>query len=442
MHFLTSSFRILNEYYKNPDRNLKLVLSRELDKTRKSGRQGITRTVYGVIRKERQIDHIIQNVSKRKLKKIQPNVLLFLRIGVFLLVYSGSYPDYAVVKEVVEAVGGNARGFVNALLRNVIKNKADILAQLEKTAPLDIKYSISNVLIDNLSLISDSPEEHLDYLNREPLFHLRVNTHAFSYGEAKQLLIENKTPFKELEKFSSFEIKEAGRIINRLLEQKQFYFQNTGSQLVSIIASKFSRAAVLDGCAAPGTKSVTLSMLNPGLTVFANDINFSRLKLLDEFLTGYGLTTVKPVVSDIKHFGYKNNFDFIMVDAPCTSSGTLRKNPDLKLKIDNALAVKNAKEQYEIMKTLLGCFSNTGAAGATVLYSVCSFLKAETEEIMERLLKTDRVPGSERFEMIPLDGILEEYGFKYKKADYGYYLLPDDTLNNDMFYLCGGRISQ
>jgi len=428
MRFIKPSFKILKGYYRNPAVNLKLVLANELDKIKRDDRQAVTRVVYGVVRKERLLDYIIQTVSKRKLKKIQPDIRLLLRMGVFLLIYSQSYPDYAVVNEVVDAVAGKAKGFVNALLRNIIKRKKTIIETIENSDQLDLKYSVSRLLIDNLPNISDNIEEHLEYLNREPLFHIRVNTGEGNYSEAKQLLTENQVAFRELEKFCSFEIKETGAVINRLLEKKQFYFQNTASQLVSIIASKFSKQAVLDCCAAPGTKSVTLSLLNPDLTVYANDINPKRAKLLKDFLTGYHLTAIKPVVSDIKNICFKKDFDFIIVDASCTSSGTLRKNPDLKLKIDNDLVSKNAKEQHEIMETLMNYFSNTGS-DVYILYSVCSFIKAETEDIMEKVLKIDNV------ETVDLEALLEEYGFNYKKGDYGYYLLPNDTLNNDMFYL-------
>ncbi|UCH95833.1 MAG: hypothetical protein JSV88_03040 [Candidatus Aminicenantes bacterium] len=430
MEFLKPSFHVLKKFYSDPKKNLKLILSGELDKISDFNKhQAITRTVYNVVRNDLLLEHIIQKLSQRKLKKIQPDVVLLLKIGIYLLIFSKSYPDYAVVNEVVHAAKEKTKSFVNALLRNTTANKTSIINSLKDIRQLNITYSISTVLMDNLKLISHHLEKDLDYLNREPRFHIRVNPKDSSYVETKQVLEDQQIPFKELEKFHTFEIKESGQVINRLLGKNQFYFQNTGSQVISIIASRFARETALDCCAAPGTKSVTLSLLNPNLTVYANDIHPQRAKLLKDFLSRYDLSSIKPLVSDIKHIHFKKDFDFIIVDAPCTSSGTIRKNPDLKIKIDSDGVNKNAQNQYKMMESIITGFSNF----SYILYSVCSFIKEETEGIMEKLFNNRFM--ADRFEIADLMPLLEEYAFTYKKANYGYYLLPSYTLNNDLFYI-------
>ena len=421
---------MLKQFYNDPGKNLKLLLSGELDKIEDYHKhQAITRTVYGVVRNHRLLEFLVQKISQRKLKKIQPDVLLLLKIGIYLLIFSKSYPDHAVVNEVVKAAKGQTKGFVNALLRNITTNKITIMNHLENIRQLDIAYSIPKILIENLKLISNQLEQNLEYLNREPRFHIRVNQKDYSYNEAKQILADNKIDTRELEKFHSFEIKQGGQVINRLLTKPLFYFQDTGSQMISIIASQFARKNVLDCCAAPGTKSVTLSLLNPQLTIYANDINPKRMKLLKDFRNQYDLTGIKPLVSDIKRISFKKDIDFIIVDAPCTSSGTLRKNPDLKIKINSDLVNKNATNQYEIMESITSYFPGH----VYILYSVCSFIKEETEGVMERLF--NKLLLAERFEIIDLTLLLEEYGFLFKKGSYGYYLLPSETLNNDLFYI-------
>jgi len=430
MEFLKPSLNVLKRFYNEPGKNLKLILSGELDKIKDYQKhQAISRTVYGVVRNHRLLEFLVQKISRRKLKKIQPEVLLLLKIGIYLLIFSQSYPDYAVVNEVVKAAKGQTKKFVNALLRNITTNKTFIVNHLGNIRKLDVAYSIAGILIDNLKLISNQLEQNLEYLNSEPRFHIRVNQKDYSYNEAKQLLADNKIDFGELEKFHSFEIKQSGQVINRLLTKPLFYFQNTGSQMISIIASRFARKNVLDCCAAPGTKSVTLSLLNPQLTIYANDINPKRMKLLKDFQNQYELTGIKLLVSDIKRISLKKDIDFIIVDAPCTSSGTLRKNPDLKIKINTDLVNKNAHNQYEIMETITSYFPGP----VYILYSVCSFIKEETEGVMERLF--DKFSLADRFEIIDLTELVEAYGFHFKKSNYGYYLLPSETLNNDLFYI-------
>lgn len=430
MLFLKPSFKVLKTFYNDPQKNLRLILSRELNKINDyNTRQTITRTVYDVVRKDRILEYLIQKISQRKIKKIQPDVLLLLKIGIHLLIFSESFPDHAVVNEVVNITKNNAKRFVNALLRNVTTNKTTIINELEHIKQLNITYSIPEILIKNLKLISPQWEENLDYLNQQPLFHIRVNRKNSSYAEAKQLLLDNKITFKELETFHSFEIKETYQVINKLLKKRQFYFQDTGSQFISIIASRLARQNVLDCCAAPGTKSVTLSLLNPELTIYANDINTKRVNLMKNFLDQYGFTRINPIVSDIKQISFKKNVDFIIVDAPCTSSGTLRKNPDLKIKIDSNLVIKNAQNQYGIMKSIISYFSHSDY----ILYSVCSFIKEETEDVMQHLY--NNLSLEKRFKTVNLTYFLNASGFLYKTGNYGYYLLPSPSLHNDLFYI-------
>ena len=423
MEFLKPSLNVLKRFYNDPGKNLKLLLSGELNKIKDYHRR--SHQSDGSF----PLEYLVQKISQRKLKKIQPHVLLLLKIGIYLLLFSKSYPDHAVVNEVVKAAKRQTKSFVNALLRNITTNKTTIMNHLENIRQLKITYSIPDILIDNLKLISNQLEENLEYLNREPRFHIRVNIKNSSYIEARQLLEDNKIDSRELEKFYSFEIKQGGQVINRLLAKARFYFQDTGSQMISIIASQFARKKVLDCCAAPGTKSVTLSLLNPLLNIYANDINPKRVKLLKDFLNQYDLTRINPVVSDIKRISFKKDIDFIIVDAPCTSSGTLRKNPDLKIKINSELVNRNAKNQYEIMESITSYFPGP----VYILYSVCSFIKEETEGVMERLF--DKLSLADRFEIIDLTLLLEEYGFRIKRGNYGYYLLPSKTLNNDLFYI-------
>lgn len=431
MDILKPSFTILKRYYKAPEHNLKHILSHYLDhETGKDAphhtHQSITRVVYGVIRRESVLDYIIEHLTKRKPGKMEREVLILLRIGVFLLIFSDSYPGYAVVNETVRSTKRKAKGFVNAVLRRCAREKDIILKDLESIDEPHITHSISRVLVDNLKVLSPDLSAALDYLDREPLFHVRVNGNAFGYDEVREVLTRNGLVFHELEGFNSFVVEGgggAGVVLRRLLrEEKYFYFQNTASQLVSMVAAEFAGEVVLDCCAAPGTKSVTLSMLRPGLRVIANDINWKRISLLKGFCGDYGLGSVYPMVSDVGELGVGAGFDFIILDAPCTSSGTLRKSPDLKLKINELLVRKNAAVQCEMFQKVCN-----GFPGAFILYSVCSFIEEETEGV-----SASRPSG---FDVVDLSYILDKYGFKYKKGDFGFYLLPDPILNNDLFYI-------
>lgn len=433
MDIIKYSFRFLIQFSISPGKNLKLLLSDFLDKSTGQSHQGITRAVYGVIRRESALDYVIHRLSRRTSGKIDADVLILLRIGIYLLVYSQSYPDYAVVNEAVRMTRRRSKGFVNAVLRRCAGEKEIITAMLEQIREPHIKYSTAPLLIDYLKRIAPDLKAALEYLDREPVFHIRIDGNNYAYDEVKEVLSQAGLGFKELKPFETFEVEGAGgsgvRLKNLLKEAGYFYFQNTASQLVSIIASKYAAGAVLDCCTAPGAKSVTLSLLNPGLKIVANDIDEQRLLMVKEFCASYGIASIKPIVSDIRAVCFKGHFDLVILDAPCTSSGTLRKNPDLKLKITRELVDKNAENQYRLLQSVLKNLS-TGY----ILYSVCSFITDETEGVLGRTVQ-DIQAAENKIVIIDLSSILEEYGFAYKKGEYGFYLLPNEGLNNDLFYL-------
>ncbi len=441
MDILRPTLKLLKTFQRSPETNLKLLLSRYLEQeTTAPGKHplshsGLTRTVYGVIRKQRLLDYIIDGFARKgggKIK-IEEEVRILLRLGVYLLLFSGGYPGYAVVNEAAGAARPRARGFVNALLRRCVKEKEQLLQKIETLKDLPVKYSISPLWVRELEHLAPEPEPLLAYLDREPGFHIRVNRRRFQYDAVKKVLEAEQLTFKELPRSDAFTVSGghgAGTRLRRLLEvEKYFYFQNTASQFISHVAASFAGDRVLDGCAAPGTKSVTLSMLRPGIEIYANDIYHKRIRLLDRFCQDYGLTGIRTMVSDIRRPALKPAVDLVLLDAPCSSGGTLRKNPDLKLKITEAGIKENAQRQKEILAAMLEFMA---PAGGYVLYSVCSFTRAETEDVLA---------GAEGVETVDLSPLLDEQGFLYKKARYGYYLLPSDHLDNDLFYIALLKIS-
>jgi 16S rRNA (cytosine967-C5)-methyltransferase len=434
MDFLKPSFGILKKYYQAPQSNLKLMLSKVLDREGTTSLKGvITRTVLGVIRSEKLLDVAIKHKSERDMNRLDMDVLILLRIGVYLLFYSDAHPDYAVVNELVNFSRDNTKGFINALLRGCLKERSKILKTIEEITDLQIKYSISDAIIQSLKILAPKNiEENLEYLNQEPLFHLRINTKDFPCNLVKDVLVKEKVTYAELPQLNSFEVRGSGSQLRQLLrEKKYYYFQNTASQMVSIIAAQYSKTWILDACAAPGTKSVTLSLIKPTINIVAQDLSQQRIKLLKETCRDFNVTNIHCLAGDIHKPPLKKSFDLIILDAPCTSSGTLRKNPDLKLKINSEMIKENSNQQVKLLHSLI-----TNFPGTTILYSVCSFIRDETEEVMEKTLSSEStLRPSSKINITDLSDLLDQYGFKYKKSKYGFYLLPDDTLNNDLFYL-------
>ena len=425
MKQLDPAFQILSAHARDPGQNLKLALNRVLDTLAAQNRPRVSRLVYGVIRCQNTLDHFLAGRSRIPPDRISPDTRVWLRMGLFLLAFSRSFPDHAVVNEIVKRSSPGARGYVNAMLRNLARDREAIQKEAGRLDDPAIKYSISQTLISGLAKISDRLIRDLEYLNREPLFHLRANTWVISPSRLEATLKEEGVPFRKSAGLGCFEIKKSGPVIRRIVERGSGYFQNTGSQLVSLIAAGQARKGVLDGCAAPGTKSVTLKQANPGLTVVAGDLRLNRMRLIRQFRGWADRERLWAAVSDLRRPGLKDRFDLVLLDAPCTSSGTLRKNPDLKLKITPDQIREQAREQLKMLESVSESFPS-----ADILYSVCSFIPGETEGVMERF-----APEKRGYRIRDLSPVLESRGFRYRRGCRGCYLLPDDTLNNDLFYL-------
>ncbi len=421
MNYLQISQKILIKYYKDINNNLKLILKNELLRSESDEKSKITNSVYGVVRKEKLLDFFISKLSKINIKKIEIETLLLLKTGLFLIFYSQSTPGYAIVNEIVKLSNKRSKNFVNAILRNSIRQKEELVSKV-LDLNLETQYSVSKEIIENIKLLSNKPETFLKYLNKEPVFHLRENLTGTGIDEKKK----NEEILKTLNFISpinTYEINKPDRIIDSNIKNGTLYIQNTGSQLISIISSYYAKNIVLDCCAAPGIKSVTLQNLSPDLRIVANDLSYNRINLLDKNKN----KKIQLTVSDISNPAFKDNFDLLIVDAPCSSSGTLRKSPDLKTKIKQNLIEKNSKTQNQILNSIISKFSST-----YILYSVCSFIKLETEDVIENLIKNN---ANKSLENIDISKILDKYNFLYKKKKYGYFLLPNDKLNNDLFYI-------
>jgi 16S rRNA (cytosine967-C5)-methyltransferase len=412
MNFIKPAARVLEDYYRDRQTNLRMLLTRFLDSYHEDDKSPLTRTVYGVVRKDITLEHVIGLFLKNKNQAPAPPVFALLKIAVFLLLFSDSYPEYAVVNETVSAATGKEKSFVNAVLRELLRHLQEVKDKLAHSPNLSLKYAIAPGLVTSLERIDAAAEADLAYLDREPVFHLRFNPKQLTVDRARQALAEAGIPCRELPQLGCFETAAAGQVLEKSEQLGGFYVQNSGSQAVALLA------------AAPGGKSLTLACLRPELKIWASDVSPQRLRLLEQNIRRLRLDTISPFVADIfKYPQGREAADLVIIDAPCTSSGTLRKNPDLKSKIDREMIDKNARQQRLMLSSLVERFPQS-----RWLYAVCSFILDEGEAVVEK------VAAAKGLEAIAIQPLLEKYGFRVKPLKYGCYLLPSD-LNNDLFYI-------
>ena len=424
MNFIAPAARLLLDHFREPETNLRMRLTRFLQDYRGEDKNALTRTVYGVVRKDIALEHVIGLFLKNRGQKPALPTHVLLKIAVFLLLYSDSYPEYAVVNEAVEIAAKKEKPFVNAVLRQLLRRKPEIRERLERESDPGLKYAISPLLLAGLKRIAAAGEADLEYMDREPVFHLRFNPGLMTMGEARHALADAGIPCRELPQLACFETSAAGQVLEQPEKMGGFYVQNTGSQAVAVAAAALAKKTVCDVAAAPGGKSLTLACLRPDLKIWASDVSPQRLRLLEQNIRRLRLGNILPFTADILRYpAGKEAADLVILDAPCTSSGTLRKNPDLKNKITPEAVRTNAGRQKLMLASLAERFPR-----ARLLYAVCSFLSEESEEVVE---KAAVARGLRPAAVAPL---LERYRFRIRQEKYGIYLLPSD-LNNDLFYI-------
>jgi 16S rRNA (cytosine967-C5)-methyltransferase len=424
MNFITPAASVLREYFAEPQTNLRLLLTRFLEHYPGSDKNALTRTVYGVVRKNITLEHVIGLFLKNKGQAPAAATHVFLKIAVFLLLYSDSYPEYAVVNEVVNSVAKKEKPFVNAVLRQLLRRKQEVKDSLSRGENPSLKFAIAPVLVASLKQIDAASESDLEYLDREPAFHLRFNPRQMTMDQARQTLAAAGIPCRELPQLDCFETTAASQVLENPEQLGGFYVQNTGSQAVALVAAATAEKIVCDVAAAPGGKSLTLACLRPDLKIWASDVSPQRLRLLEQNIRRLRLDSIFPFVADIfKYPQGREAADLVIIDAPCTSSGTLRKNPDLKSKINLEMIEKNARQQRLMLTSLVERFPH-----ARWLYAVCSFIHEESEGVVEK------VAAARGLQAVAIQPLLNKYLFQVKKTKFGCYLLPSE-LNNDLFYI-------
>jgi len=433
LNSLTHIVKILSIFFKKRDLNLKLILSNYLKNNQNADSGKVTNSVYGIVRNELTLIYIIEKNSKQKFSSYTITTKILLLTGVYLLLFSSSYPDHAVVNEIVNAAKGEKKSFINAMLRSVAREKPDTLILKNRIKSLNIRFSGTSFYIKKVTEFQKDAIPILEYLDKEPVFHIKPNLGKISYESALNILKDSKIEFKEIRELKTFEIKKAGKVISDFVSKGIFYFQNSGSQLVSIITAHFSGKKIIDCCSAPGTKSITLHFFKPKIRIVANDISFKRIKLMKNFMKSFDISEISLVTSNILESSFLTTFDLYLIDAPCSSSGTIRKNPDLKLKFRKEKITQNSKLQ----KTILESIIRNAHKGSTIVYSVCSFVDDESEKVVRDVLKTFE---KRFFSIFDIGDIAKKLGFKIHHGNYGIFLLPSDKLNNDLFYISAIKV--
>lgn len=368
----------------------------------------LTELVYGVLRWRGRIDWIISIFSSVKPPKMERDVLNILRLGAYQLLFLDRVPVSAAVNESVAltpALSQGERGkseqqrkknFVNALLRAIERGR-DFVAfpdiAIDPVKHISIKYSHPEWLVKQfIQEIGMDEAIRLCISNNEaPPLTIRVNSAAIS-REALFLKLSEAGYDVARASFSpsALSLKGAGNVTSVPgFMEGLFTVQDEASQLIPFILDPQEGEKVLDACAAPGGKACHIAELMAGTgEVVALDIRDHGVKRIEENIRRLGLKSVKTRVWDAsKPLDFKEGeFDRILLDAPCSGTGVLRRHPEGKWQKRD----KNISELTSRQKVLIDNVSRYLKPGGILVYSVCSVLGEEGEGIIEYFLSSHK----------------------------------------------------
>ena len=355
--------------------------------------------IFGVLRWQGKLDWIINHFSNTPLKKINPGILNILRLGIYQILYLNRVPTSAAVNTSVELAKRSSPvwivQFVNGLLRNVARHHENIPfpdPEKNRCMALSVSKSFPKWLIKKW-LLRFGPEETeliCDAMNAIPPITVRTNTLAVTRQKLKEAL-ENNAETVSCTALSPLGVRmvRPAMPIPELpaFQNGWFQVQDEAAQLVTLLLNPKPGEIVLDACAGLGGKTahITQTMQNSG-RVLALDHSHSKLNRLENEMKRLGAMIVSPFHHDLhtpllpKQTGM---FDGILLDAPCSGLGVVRRNPDIKWRASNAKIQDCQKKQLLFLLNLAPLVK----PGGRMVYTVCSIEPEENEHVIEAFLK-------------------------------------------------------
>lgn len=408
-------------------RNLPDALEKPLNRLDDSRDRALAQAIaYGVIRQFYPLQNLLQQLMKKLPRKKDSDVFSVLLIGVYQIIYM-RVPDHAAVTETVSLSKllhkSWARGMINGVLRNLLRQQTDLLANL-KNNPVAY-YAHPDWLLESIQ--SDWPEDWQHIVkenNSAPPMTLRVNQAHLTRDEYN-LALEQKgivcAPVMFADNALTLEQPQDVMALPGFA-QGDISVQDAAAQLATTLLNPQAGERILDACAAPGGKTAHILEFQANLTeLVALDIDASRIDKITETLLRQKLkaTCLKGDAADPSSWWDGKPFDRILLDAPCSATGVIRRHPDIKL-------LRHKSDISPLLHTqqaILDALWPTLKSGGFLLYATCSILKDENTHQIEAFL--------ERHNDATHNIIDVDWGIKMPA---GRQILPGDNNMDGFFY--------
>ncbi|WP_342269021.1 transcription antitermination factor NusB [Spiroplasma endosymbiont of Aspidapion aeneum] len=377
---LTIQKILCNVLIKDKHSNSELNNLAKLDIYSKRDFSFITKIVYGVLERKILFDFLINDIIKKSTK-------INLKIWIYIFLYEVYYlnKNKALVANVIVDIVKKQRytyyNFLNAIFRKISSSNI-----INKDIPsLKIKYSISDSLY--LLLRSNFSKEEIETIAKG-WFQSKKITFRIKEDDPKVVkkLMEEGDRFNILQNNKYKFCYEANSDIFKsdFLNSGHIYFQDLQGMLAVEILNPTKNKKIWDMCCAPGGKLLHIyDKVKDQSKIYATEINEKKSIILKENITKWGCKNINLQMTDALNFN-ESNFDYILLDAPCSSTGTINKNPEVKLKTINKDSFNNI---LDLQKKLLLKAATSISKNGTLIYSTCSILKQENSQQIEYIIK-------------------------------------------------------
>jgi 16S rRNA (cytosine967-C5)-methyltransferase len=359
----------------------------------------LTEIVYGTLQRKNTLDYYLNSFVKGGLKKLDQWVLVLLRLSLYQMIYLDRVPERAIVHEAVEIAKKKGHkgisAMVNGTLRSIIREGVPNFDKLQDSyEKLALEFSHPTWLIERwVEQFGLERTKAICEINLvPPSVTARVN----------QVMMKDKNELIKLLASEGIKVEEGdlspdalkivqGTLPNtKLFKDGHLSIQDESSMLVARALNPQPGMKVLDSCAAPGGKTTHLAeIMNNEGEIYALDLHDHKVKLIDEQASRLKLSIIRTKATDSRKAGDvfpKGSFDCILVDAPCTGLGVIRRKPDIKWQKQ----IEDVEKITEIQKAILKAVAPLLKQGGRLVYSTCTIDKLENEIVVKNFLENNR----------------------------------------------------
>jgi 16S rRNA (cytosine967-C5)-methyltransferase len=356
----------------------------------------VTELVYGTIQRLNTIDYLLSRFLIKGVGKLEPWVRNLLRLSLYQIHYLDRIPPHAAVNEAVTIAGRKGHkgisGMVNAVLRNILRQpeKLQIPANLPIAQSIALTYSHPEWMVNRwINQFGEGETRAIcESNNNPPHTSIRVNRIQMTPAQFLTLLGENGYSAKHSVIAPDGIVVEGGgnMAMTSWYNDGLISIQDESSMLVARIVDPQPGMKVLDCCAAPGGKTAHMAeLMNDQGSIIAYDIHEHKKQLIDAQTKRLGLHAIEAKIGDARQLANEysdHTFDRILLDAPCSGLGVIRRKPDLKwAKLESDIA-----EIRNIQYTILHNIHNLLKPGGMLIYSTCTLEYEENQAVISEFL--------------------------------------------------------